>query len=1401
MFEAIRQLYFKCSLVLLLLVAAGCSPVVSQVKQLLTPADGIAVPAPNIAGQVSTEFYVDGKCHSKTIDIQYSLDSGTNWQSAKESIVVKNLVLECETKKEFSFALDLSGYPQVSKVGLRSVMPSGYSNVLEKTIAIDMTAPTAVLQAEGAVTNLPNPTTVLELITTDSDIFQIYLTDQNTCLSGGQWRSLEKNKLPWTFVTEGTQSVYYKVQDFARNQSPCQLLTLTVDSSVTAPTALALVFPLQSVSNELTLTVRVEGVASGDTVFVYSAGDCNPASLMVSGLAAGSTATLNATILGSDGVYSLHAKRRNSFGNESACSSASLAYSLDRIAPTGPAVLVADTPAVVNTQYVNLVLAAGDGPELMRLFNDATCSVGGSAWAPYASQYPAWNMGAGDGVKNISVQFKDVAGNISACTSTTVTLDTTPPSLTGLSSSTTAVPSHTWTWGCSEPPCTYDFVVDEFPTAEPGNNFVGTNSYVISVGSPDAFYYLHIRAKDSAGNISTTEHFLAVVGDFPDAPSTLTLLSPATPVSNVNAPSIQVAGTASGNIIDLHATVDCSDDPLASVTATGSSATLSPSLSTNGIYKFHARAFNGTNYSSCSAGSLSYTFDNSPPATMAVLDDGAMALKSFSPYLSWGPATDNLSGIFQYELQIKLAATPFTVVKPWVSVGDVRSYTFAGLSLTAGTAYKVEIRATDAAGNVSAVLSSDGWTAKAETTLPGPLCFTSGGAKGSVDAVTTQGNVAYLGGNFTEVGTCRGGLVLLNSSGGFVSTYNVAGSVSGMVSDGFGGYYVYGDFVYKQGSYTAANFIRIKADKSVDTSLSLTANGVISSAIVFGTNLYISGGFSNINGQVRSGLVHLDITAPNTPVLMGSAFSVSGSSINGMYYESSDNKLYVYGSFTSFAGQGKKFLVRLSTPDTLGASLDNAWSPVLSAAVTDVVAVGSNLFVGGYFTSVNGSPSNFLTKMGLATGTFTAIGTSFSSSTSTSNAISSLFEKGGDLYATHYSNFSRINTSTHVPSVVNSGASGIKIIGELDSKVLLGGSSGVVRDVLPGLSPPVFGSYSMSVKGGSATKIVPLGGEYLFAGSFMTIDSFVNRSNLAAVDLASGGLTAWSPSANSYVKDVIKYNGDIFAVGGFSSTSGVNTSSVTRLDSVNGNVKPANIAAAGAVNGIIANGDLAVLAGSFSGLNNNSRTRMGAVDFLTGVLDSWDPFPSSTVTQLVKFGADRFIATGSFNVIAGESRTGFAIFNNNLQLEPQVISGHTSYTRVDADADNLVISGAIVGGTQRNLACFDKNLNLIWNTPESNGLGSISVKVGDAHIFVSNSSVYQYTLGAVPVPGYTLVRTPKGSSLNIDASWSAKSNANIVPLSAQSDKVLVGGAFDRVNFQPRSGFAIVPLAGDGSPTQ
>lgn len=1399
MFEAIRQLFFKCSLALLLLVAAGCSPVVSEVKQLLTPADGIAVPAPNIAGKVSTEFFVDGKCHSKTIDIQYSLDGGTNWQSAKESIVVKNLVLDCETKKEFSFALDLSGYPQISKVGLRSVMPSGYSNVLEKTIAIDLTAPTAVLQAEGAITNLPNPTTVLELITADSDIFQIYLTDQNTCLSGGQWRSLDKNRLPWTFATEGTQSVYYKVQDFARNQSPCQLLTLTVDSSVTAPTALALLFPLQSISNELTLTVRVDGVASGDTVFVYSAGDCNPASLMVSGLAAGNTATLNATILGSDGGYSLHAKRRNSFGNESACSSASLAYSLDRIAPTGPAVSVVDTPAVINTQYVNLVLAAGDGPELMRLFNDATCSVGGSAWTPYATQYPAWNMGIGDGVKNIGVQFKDVAGNISTCASTSVTLDTTPPSLTGLSSSTTAVPSHTWAWGCSEPPCTYDFVVDEFPTAEPGNNFVGTNSYAISAGSPDAFYYLHIRAKDSAGNISTTEHFLAVVGDFPDAPSTLTLLSPATPVSSVNAPSIQIAGTASGNIIFLHATADCSDDPLASVTATGSSVTLSPSLSTNGIYKFHARAFNGTNYSSCSAGSFSYTFDNSPPATMAVLEDGAIALKSFSPYLSWDPATDNLSGISKYELQIKLASTPFTVVKPWVSVGDVRSYTFTGLSLTAGTAYKAEIRATDVAGNVSAVLSSDGWTAQAETTLPGPLCFTNGNNKGSVDAVTTQGNVAYLGGTFTEVGTCRGGLVLLNSSGEFVSSFNVAGSVSGMVSDGFGGYYVHGDFVYKQGAYTAANIIRIKADKSVDTSLSLTANGVISTAIVFGTNLYISGSFSSINGQARTGLVHLDITAPSAPVLMGSAFSVGGS-INGMHYESSDNKLYVYGSFMSFAGQGRKFLVRLSTPDTLGASLDNGWSPVLSSTVTDVVTLGSNLFIGGNFTTVNGSSSIFLTKMSLATGVFTPIGTSFSTSTSSSFAITSLFEKGGDLYATQNSTFSRINTSTHVPSILNSGVSGTRVIGELDSKILLGGG-GVIRDVLPGVSPPVFGSYSMPVKGGSATKIVPLGGEYLFAGSFMTIDSYVNRSNLAAVDLTNGGLTAWSPSANSYVRDIIKYNGDFFAVGYFSITSGVNTSSVTRLDGVNGNVKPANIAAAGGVTGIIANGDMAVLAGSFSGLNNNSRTRMGAVDFLTGVLDSWDPFPAGTVTQLVKFGADRFIATGNFNVIAGESRTGFAIFNNNLQLETQVISTQTSYTRADADADNLLISGAIVGGAARSLACFDKNLNLIWNTPESSGLGNFNLKVGDAHIFVSNSSLYQYTLGAVPVPSYTLVRTPKGSSLNIDASWSAKSNANIVPLSAQSDKVLVGGSFDRVNFQPRSGFAIVPLTGDGSPTK
>ncbi|MCB9229523.1 MAG: hypothetical protein H6618_07925 [Deltaproteobacteria bacterium] len=113
------------------------------------------------------------------------------------------------------------------------------------------------------------------------------------------------------------------------------------------------------------------------------------------------------------------------------------------------------------------------------------------------------------------------------------------------------------------------------------------------------------------------------------------------------------------------------------------------------------------NESSCVSDAIWH--DDTAPASPSGLSDGTKAVSSSTTAtISWTAATDNLSGIQAYELSVGSSAGD-TDIKTWTSVGNVTSHTFSDLSLTIGHSYYVNIRALDAAGNVSTVSSSDGF--------------------------------------------------------------------------------------------------------------------------------------------------------------------------------------------------------------------------------------------------------------------------------------------------------------------------------------------------------------------------------------------------------------------------------------------------------------------------------------------------------------------------------------------------------------------------------------------------------------------------------------------------------------------------------------------------------------------
>ena len=123
---------------------------------------------------------------------------------------------------------------------------------------------------------------------------------------------------------------------------------------------------------------------------------------------------------------------------------------------------------------------------------------------------------SGDGVYYLHVQAKDGAGNESVVATSSVTLDNTPPSVTGLADDNTATRSKDWSWSCNESSCTYRLVVNQNPRHTFSNEtFVSDTTRTHSTG--DGTYYLHVQASDSSGNIGEVQSVSAVLDNTPPA--------------------------------------------------------------------------------------------------------------------------------------------------------------------------------------------------------------------------------------------------------------------------------------------------------------------------------------------------------------------------------------------------------------------------------------------------------------------------------------------------------------------------------------------------------------------------------------------------------------------------------------------------------------------------------------------------------------------------------------------------------------------------------------------------------------------------------------------------------------------------------------------------------------------
>jgi hypothetical protein len=204
------------------------------------------------------------------------------------------------------------------------------------------------------------------------------------------------------------------------------------------------------------------------------------------------------------------------------------------------------------------------------------------------------------------------------------------------------------------------------------------------------------------------------------------------------------------------------------------------------------------------------------------------------------------------------------------------------------------------------------------------------------------------------------------------------------------------------------------------------------------------------------------------------------------------------------------------------------------------------------------------------------------------------------------------------------------------------------------------------------------------------------RSCIAALDAVTGAATDWNPNAykDSYPAiHALALSGSIvYAGGAFSSIGGKARTNIVALDAATGNATDwAPETDTGLYSDVFAlalSGSLVYAGGDFSSIGGKARNGLAAIDAATGVATDWNPNPDGgegLVTALEVSGTTVF-AGGGFTTMGGQTRNFLATVDAVTGLPTAWNPNAGSYARALVLSDTSVYVGGkftTIGGSSR----------------------------------------------------------------------------------------------------------------------
>jgi PKD domain len=569
---------------------------------------------------------------------------------------------------------------------------------------------------------------------------------------------------------------------------------------------------------------------------------------------------------------------------------------------------------------------------------------------------------------------------------------------------------------------------------------------------------------------------------------------------------------------------------------------------------------------------------------------------------------------------------------------------------------------------------------------------------GEVKAITHSGSITYIGGTFTEVGPATGPGVGINESTGadlgWARIWGGGGSISAVVSDGSGGYYIGGSFTEVAG-HPAENLAHIKSGGEVDTGWLPKANGEVKALAVSGEIVYVGGSFTVIgtNNASRNRVAALKASSvagegeattwnPNATAGVVNALVVSGEVV------------YVGGTFTVIGtnSQTRNRIAAIKTNATATATAEaTTWNPNASAEVKTLAVSGEVVYVGGTFTTIGSTPEtrNRLAAIKTnATATVAAEATTWNPN-ATAGAVNALVVSGEVVYVggtftvigTNSQTRNRIaaiktnataeaaaeattwnpNANAEVTTLAVSGTSTVYVGGTFT----VIGTNSQTRHRIAAIKTNATATAAAEAttwnpNANATVKALAISGSTVYAGgTFASIGATV-RNRLAALN-ASNVPTSWNPNATAGEVKTLAVSGEVVYVGGTFTVIGTNSQTRNRLAAIKTNATAEATAeattwnpnaTAGAVNALVVSGEIVYAGGTFTVIGTNSQTRnriaaikTNATATATAEATTWNPNANAAVLVVAVSGSgSRLYIGGAFTSLGTGDRSGYASF-------------------------------------------------------------------------------------------------------------------------------------------------------------